>query len=197
MSEDKPELGEWSVEVLRRREAFEALFDGFRDMYAATRVDDPSRLLPLFAKRGYREVDIMVGGCFESHHSRLRELDVDTLDRLVSLTEGGALTMYTPAAPVVLCGNLYLLYNNGSRVRVIHSSASIADMTPGHALHTAVWADFNKGDPRLAPHIKAYENHLTGTKGVLDSLVALMRLRRKRVARSEVIRAWKQAGGKQ
>ena len=47
MSEDKPEVGEWSVEVIRNREAFGALFDGFNRMYAASHVGDASRLLPL------------------------------------------------------------------------------------------------------------------------------------------------------
>ncbi|MFQ5933233.1 MAG: phospholipase D family protein, partial [Dehalococcoidia bacterium] len=109
--------------VISKRKDFDALFDGFTKLRAISYVLSPDLLLDFLDKRGYKEVEVLVGeNLSESYRQGLAQKNRHVTERLVELVETGVLRIFVPRATIHT--KLYILEGSGL-TRVILTSANL------------------------------------------------------------------------
>jgi len=108
------------TQLISRRKDFDDLFDGYEKMHAVSYVISPDVLLDFYDKRGYTELEIIVGeNLSESYKHNLEQKPIEVVERLEELVETGALRVYVPSHTIHT--KLYILEKQDG-VRVIQTS---------------------------------------------------------------------------
>ncbi|MFP3898250.1 MAG: hypothetical protein ACLFVD_02960 [Dehalococcoidia bacterium] len=112
--------------VISRRLDFESLFDGFTRMRAIAYVVSSDLLREFFEKRGYSDVEMVVGEDMTEPALRqeLQDKPLEILESLAARVESGALRILIPRRSIHT--KLYIL-DNGETARVIQTSANLTE----------------------------------------------------------------------
>ena len=175
--------------VIARRTDFDGLFEGFKRMRAISYVVSPDLLLEFFDKRGYTEIEVLVGeNLSESYRKDLEQKGVDVTERLARLIEQGVLRVFVPTRTIHT--KLYILQRDDV-TRVIQTSANLT-ATAQEAkkqINYAWYLDIPVGHPFLQQLTSDYETHLHGCTLFMEDLSNLLKESRA-TDRKGLIEAW-------
>ena len=177
------------TQVIARRKDFEELFDGFARMRAISYVISPDLLLEFFDKRGYTQLEVVVGeNLSEVYRKDLGQKGVEVTDQLAELVEKGALRIFVPTRTIHT--KLYILERDDI-VRVIQTSANLTATAQEakRQINYAWYLDIPSGNPLLDQLIQDYESHLHGCTLFMEDLKNLMK-QRQDTDRKQLIEAW-------
>jgi len=175
--------------LISRRKDFDDLFDGYEKMYAVSYVISPDLLLDFYDKRGYTELEIVVGeNLSESYKHNLEQKPIELVDRLEELVETGALRIYIPSHTIHT--KLYILEKQDG-IRVIQTSANLTATAQDARRQTnyAWYLDVPVGHTFLEQLIKDYQAHLRGCSLFMGDLKELLEKNRHQ-DRKQLIEAW-------
>lgn len=179
----------FQTRVIQRRKDFEQLFEGFTSLKAISYVASPDLLLEFFEKRGYSQVEILVGeNLSEPYRQALEQKGIPVIEQLASLVEKGLLRIYVP--PKTIHTKLYFLENE-TLTRVILTSANLTETArqASRQMNYAWYADLALNHPWLEQVSEDYQNHLNGAECFMGDLVELLAKRRE-IPKQEVIEMW-------
>lgn len=182
-------LSPLQTQVITRRKDFEELFDGFDRMRAISYVISPALLLEFFDKRGYIELEVVVGeNLSEVYRNDLERKGVEVTDQLAELVEKGALRIFVPTRTIHT--KLYIL-ERPDIVRVIQTSANLTATAQEakRQINYAWYLDIPSGNPLLDQLMQDYESHLRGCTLFMEDLKNLLK-QRQDTDRKQLIEAW-------
>ncbi len=177
------------TQIIARRKDFEELFDGFARMRAISYVISPDLLLEFFDKRGYTQLEVVVGeNLSEVYRKDLGQKGVEVTDQLAELVEKGALRIFVPTRTIHT--KLYILERDDI-VRVIQTSANLTATAQEakRQVNYAWYLDIPSGNPLLDQLMQDYESHLHGCTLFMEDLKNLMK-QRQDTDRKQLIEAW-------
>ena len=177
------------TQVITRRNDFDGLFDGFNKMRAISYVISPDLLLDFYDKRGYTDLEVVVGeNLSESYKQGLEQSNIEVTERLAGLVEKGVLRVFVPAHTIHT--KLYILERSDS-TRVIQTSANLTATAQEARRQTnyAWYLDLPAGHPLLTQFVKDYELHLHGCTLFMGDLKELLEKNDGR-DRKQLIEAW-------
>ena len=175
--------------LISRRKDFDDLFDGYEKMYAVSYVISPDVLLDFYDKRGYTELEIIVGeNLSESYKHNLEQKPIEIVERLEELVEKGTLRIYVPSHTIHT--KLYILEKQDG-IRVIQTSANLTATAQDARRQTnyAWYLDVPVGHPFLEQLIQDYQAHLRGCSLFMGDLKELLEKNRHQ-DRKQLIEAW-------
>jgi len=175
--------------LISRRKDFDDLFDGYEKMYAVSYVISPDVLLDFYDKRGYTELEIVVGeNLSESYKHNLEQKPIEIVERLEELVETGTLRIYVPSHTIHT--KLYILEKQDG-IRVIQTSANLTATAQDARRQTnyAWYLDVPVGHPFLEQLIQDYQTHLRGCSLFMGDLKELLEKNRHQ-DRKQLIEAW-------
>ena len=178
-----------STVVISRRQDFENLFEGFTKLWAISYVVSPDLLLEFFDRRGYSEVEVLVGeNLAESYRQGLEQKGIEVTERLAECVKDGTLRVFIPDRTIHT--KLYILEGTGS-ARVIVSSANLTEAArgAGRQINYAWYADLPADDPLLRQVRQDYQSHLKRCSLFMDDLKELLR-KQQHVDRRQLIEGW-------
>jgi hypothetical protein len=184
----------FKTSVLKRRNQWDKLFDGFTTMKAISFVVQPVFLLEYFEKRGYKSIELLVGkGLTEQYKDKMVDTKWQTIDNLHSRVDSGELVLW--GTKDLVHSKLYILEND-EYTRVITGSPNLSykasgsgqteivlyyDLYPGVTAHEAALKEFEK----------MYASHFTDKcSKFMDDLTELF-VDLDDMSPKEVIRLWK------
>lgn len=168
-------LSPLQTRVIARRTDFDGLFEGFKRMRAISYVVSPDLLLEFFDKRGYSEVEVLVGeNLSESYRRGLELKGLDVTERLALLTEQGVLRVFVPTRTIHT--KLYIL-ERADITRVIQTSANLTATAQDarRQINYAWYLDIPVGDPTVQQLTRDYEAHLRGCTLFMEDLNSLLK----------------------
>ncbi|MFC2020722.1 hypothetical protein ACFLU1_02895 [Chloroflexota bacterium] len=175
--------------LISRRKDFDELFDGFEKMYAVSYVISPDVLLDFYDKRGYKELEIVVGeNLSDSYKRNLEQKPIEIVERLEEFVEAGTLRIYVPSHTIHT--KLYILEKQDG-IRVIQTSANLTATAQDARRQTnyAWYLDVPVGHPFLEQLIQDYQAHLRGCSLFMGDLKELLEKNRHQ-DRKQLIEAW-------
>lgn len=182
-------LSPLQTQVISRRKDFEELFDGFDRMRAISYVISPDLLLEFFDKRGYKDIEVVVGeNLSEAYRQGLERKSIEVTDQLAKLVEDGVLRVFVPTRTIHT--KLYILERDDV-VRVIQTSANLT-ATAQEArsqINYAWYLDIPPGHPLLDRLMQDYASHLHGCALFMGDLKELLKEHRD-TDRKQLIEAW-------
>jgi len=164
-------LGDVETQVISRREDFEALFDGFTKMHAIAYVVSSDLLREFFQKRGYQEIEVVVGEELTEPALRqeLQHKPIDVVEALASRVESGAMRVLVPRRSIHT--KLYILEKTGL-VRVIQTSANLTETArKASQVNYAWYADLPAGDDFVERVLRDYRAHAKGCSLFMGELI--------------------------
>ncbi|MCL0046611.1 hypothetical protein M1N18_01365 [Dehalococcoidales bacterium] len=182
-------LSPLQTQVITRRKDFDELFDGFKRMRAISYIISPDLLLEFFDKRGYTELEIVVGeNLSEAYRKELEQKGVEVTDQLAELVEKGVLRIFVPTRTIHT--KLYIL-DRADIVRVIQTSANLTATAQEakRQINYAWYLDIPSGHPLLDQLVQDYESHLHGCTLFMEDLKNLLK-QRQDTDRKQLIEAW-------
>lgn len=162
------------TQVITRRKDFDGLFDGFNKMRAVSYVTSVDLLLEFYDKRGYSDLEIVVGeNLSESYKQELEQRNSEVAERLAGLVEKGFLRVFVPSHTIHT--KLYVL-ERGDLTRVIQTSANLTATAQEARRQTNYgwYVDLLSGHPLLPELVKDYESHLHGCTLFMGDLKELL-----------------------
>ncbi len=177
------------TQVITRRNDFDGLFDGFNKMRAISYVISPDLLLDFYDKRGYTDLEVVVGeNLSESYKQGLEQSNIEVTERLAGLVEKGVLRVFVPAHTIHT--KLYIL-ERGDCTRVIQTSANLTATAQEARRQTnyAWYLDLPAGHPLLTQFVNDYELHRHGCALFMGDLKELLEKNEGR-DRKQLIEAW-------
>ncbi len=175
--------------MISRRKDFDDLFDGYEKMYAVSYVISPDLLLDFYDKRGYTELEIIVGeNLSESYKQNLEQKPIEIVERLEELVETDALHIYVPSHTIHT--KLYILQKQDG-IRVIQTSANLTGTAQDARRQTnyAWYLDAPIEHPFIEQTIHDYQAHLRGCSLFMGDLKELLEKNRHQ-DRKQLIEAW-------
>ena len=175
--------------VISRQSDFDSLFEGYHKMKAISYVASPELLLEFLDKRGYAEIEIVVGDNLAADYkNNLEQKGMEVTDRLEDLMEKGILTIYVPNRTIHT--KLFILENPGG-VRVIQTSANLTETAQKakRQINYAWYLDLPVGEAALSKVLEDYETHLNGCTLFMEDLKNLIGQHPDR-DRKQLIEAW-------
>jgi len=182
-------LGHVETKVIARREDFEALFDGFTKMRAIAYVVSSDLLREFFEKRGYQDIEVVVGEDLTEPALRqeLQDKPIEVLEALATRVENGSLRILIPRRSIHT--KLYILEKPGL-VRVMQTSANLTDTArKASQVNYAWYADLQAGDNFVEKVLQDYRAHTKGCSPFMGELMALFK-ERDSTPRRELIEVW-------
>ncbi len=162
--------------VIDDRRKFEELFHGFTKLWAISYVVSPELLLDFFDKRGYTQVELLVGESLtaETYRQGLKEKGVQVTQRLAERVEDGTLRIYFPK--VTVHSKFYILEGDSSS-RVIVSSANLTETAhqASRQINYAWYRDVSPDDPWLHQRRQDYTAHFRNCQLFMGDLKELLR----------------------
>ncbi len=177
------------TQVITRRKDFDELFDGFDRMRAVSYVISPELLLEFYDKRGYKELEVIVGeNLTDTYKQNLEQKNVQVSERLAELTQKGNLRIFIP--PHTIHTKLYIL-ERAISTRIIQTSANLTFTAQEAKRQTnyAWYLDIPSGHTILFQLIKDYELHLNGCTLFMGDLNDLLK-KNPDQDRRRLIEAW-------
>ncbi len=105
------------TQVITRRKEFDDLFNGFSKMRAISYVISPDLLLDFYDKRGYKDLEVLVGeNLSESYKQSLEQKNLNVTERLADLVGKGVLRVFIPTHTIHT--KLYILEREGSTLSI-------------------------------------------------------------------------------
>jgi len=178
--------------VILRRKDFDALFEGFVKLRAVSYVVSPDLLLEFLDRRGYQELEIVVGeNLTESYRQDLARKGVEVTQRLAQRIADGRLKIFVPDKTQHT--KLYLLERPGL-CRAIATSANLTETARQAArqINYAWYADLPPGHPWLAQVEKDYGAHRELCSLFMGDLAELLRKSGEEKKR-ELVEVWLKA----
>lgn len=182
-------LGDVKTQIISHREDFEALFDGFTRMRAIAYVISSDLLREFFQKRGYQEIEVVVGEDLTEPALRqeLQDKPVEVLEELATRVENGSLRILVPRRSIHT--KLYILERPGA-VRIIQTSANLTDTArKASQVNYAWYADLQAGDNFVEKVLQDYRAHVKGCTLFMGELIDLFKSR-DTTPRRELIEVW-------
>lgn len=183
----------FQTKVIARRSDFEALFEGFSRMRAITYVASPDLVLEFMEKRGYAQVEVLVGDSLapsrisSDWRQQLAQNQLGVCERLAQRVEDGSLRILVPERTIHT--KLYLLERDDV-TRVILTSANLTESArQARQVNYAWFADVDRNHPFHARVVKDYEAQGAASTLFMGDLVELFRDKND-APRREVIEAW-------
>ena len=180
--------------TLKRRNQWDKLFDGFSRMKAISFVVQPVFLLEYFSKRGYEEIEILVGkGLTEQYKEKMSETKWQTVDELHERVSSDELKLWGSKDEVHT--KLYILENQ-DYTRVITGSPNLSYKASGTGqTEFVVYWDFYPNIPShekaLALFMKHYEGHFNDKCKLFMEDLSELFVDLNDLEPKEVIRIWK------
>jgi hypothetical protein len=175
--------------LLARRQGFDSLFEGYDRLQAVSYVVTPDLLLHFFDKRGFSEVEVVVGeNLTDQYRQALSQKGRQVTAALAELVEQGKLRIFVPRRTIH--SKLYVLQRDG-QWRVIQGSANLTETARRGANQVNyVWyVDLAPDDPWLEQALADYRAHLRDCSLFMGDLIDLFRQSPER-DREELIDAW-------
>ena len=176
--------------VISRRQNFENLFEGFTKLWAISYVVSPDLLLEYLDKRGYTEVEVLVGENLSKQYQQdLERKGIEVTERLLERVEDGTLRIFYPKEGIIHT-KLYILEGHSS-ARVIASSANFT-MTARQAsgqINYAWYIDLPIDNPLLLKFRRDYQSHLKDCSLFMGDLQEQLH-KHEDSDRLQVIEAW-------
>lgn len=181
------------TKVVSAKADFDGLFEGFIKMRAISYVFSSDLLREFFDKRGYTDVEVLVGENLtpESLKEDLGRQGAEITQRLAERVVGGALRVYVPNNPSkTIHTKLYILEREGLS-RVIESSANFtySARRAGHQLNHATVMEFTADHPLLQQYLADYRSHFKDCSLFMGDLLNLLR-ERTDTPEKEVVEVW-------
>jgi len=183
------------TQCIRQRKDFENLFDGFSTMQAISYVVSPDLLLEFFDKRGYTEIEVVVGESLSDIHKQadiykqgLGQKEVEVTERLAVMVEKGTLRVLIPNRTIHT--KLYIL-QRADAIRVIQTSANLTKTAQEaiRQINYAWYFDLPVGYPTPAWVSQDYETHRQGCSLFMGDLKDLLG-QHSDMDRKQLIEAW-------
>ncbi len=174
---------------IRQRKDFENLFDGFSRMRAISYVVSPDLLLEFFDKRGYTEIEVVVGeNLSDVYRKGLEQKGVEVAERLAELVEKGTLRVFVPNRTIHT--KLYIL-QRVDVIRVIQTSANLTETAQEakRQINYAWYLDLPADHPTLSRLLQDYESHLQDCSLFMEDLRNLLN-QHSDTDRRQLIEAW-------
>jgi hypothetical protein len=182
-------IGQIETRVISRRDDFESLFDGFTRLRGIAYVVSSDLLQEFFQKRGYTEIEIVVGEDITEPALRqeLRDKPPEILEELATLVENGELRILIPKRSIHT--KLYLL-DNPKTVRLIQTSANLTDTArKASQVNYAWYIDLPTGHEFIEKVLQDYRQHVKGSTLFMGDLLTLFK-ERKDTPKRELIEVW-------
>ena len=182
-------IGHVETRIISRRDDFESLFDGFTKMRAIAYVVSSDLLRELFQKRGYTEIEVVVGEDLTEPALRqeLQDKPMDILETLAAQVENGSLRILVPRRSIHT--KLYILERPGS-VRIIQTSANLTETArKASQVNYAWYADVPAEDGFVERVLRDYRSHTKGCTLFMGELMNLFK-ERDSTPRRELIEVW-------
>ena len=176
--------------VISRRQNFENLFEGFTKLWAISYVVSPDLLLEFLDRRGYTEVEVLVGENLSKQYQQdLERKGIEVTERLLERMEDNTLRIFIPRERIIHT-KLYILEGHGS-VRVIVSSANFTETArqASRQINYAWYADLAMDNSLLLKIRQDYQSHLKDCFPFMGDLRELLR-KHEDLDRLQVIEAW-------
>lgn len=177
--------------VITKRRDFEGLFEGFQVLKAVTYVASPDLLLEFFEKRGYREVEVVVGeNLSDAYRQGLAQKGADSAERLAERVLEGVLHIWVPAKTIHT--KLYRL-ERPDCVRIIITSANFTETArkASAQVNYAWYFDGAPNHPWLKQIEADFQKHKDLCQPFMGDLADLIR-QQNGESRRELIEAWLQ-----
>ena len=177
------------TQVLLRRRDFDALFDGFLSLKAITYVASPDLLLEFFDKRGFAQLEVIVGESLaDSYHQALSQKELGVTQILATRMAEGSLKVLIPSRTIHT--KLYILERPGV-ARLVLTSANLTETAreASRQINYAWYSDFVPGHPWLGRVLADYQKHAQLCQLFMGDLVELMKTRDEEGQR-QAIEAW-------
>ena len=175
--------------LLARRQEFDSLFEGYDRLQAVSYVVTPDLLLHFFDKRGFSQVEVVVGeNLTDQYRQALSQKGRQVTAALAELVEQGRLRIFVPRRTIH--SKLYMLQRDG-QYRVIQGSANLTETArqAANQVNYVWYADLAPDDPWLGQVLADYKAHLRDCSLFMGDLVDLFRQSPER-DREELIDAW-------
>jgi len=182
-------IAQVETRVISHREDFEALFEGFTKMRAISYVVSSDLLREFFEKRGYEEIEVVVGDDLTEPALRqdLQDKPIEILDKLAKRVENGSLRILIPRRSIHT--KLYILERPGT-TRVIQTSANLTETArKANQVNYAWYADLTTEDDFVERVLRDYRSHTRGCTLFMGELVDLFKDRAS-TPRHELIEVW-------
>lgn len=182
-------IGPVETRVISHKEDFESLFDGFTTMRAIAYVVSSDLLRDFFHKRGYTEIEVVVGEDLTEPGLRqeLQEKPLEVLEELASNVENGSLRILIPRRSIHT--KLYVLEKPGT-VRVIQTSANLTETArKASQMNYAWYADLPIGHEFIEKVMHDYRSHTKGCTLFMGDLTILFK-EHCSTPRRELIEVW-------
>jgi len=176
--------------VISRKQNFENLFEGFAKLWAISYVVSPDLLLEFLDKRGYTEVEVLVGENLSKQYQQdLERKGIEVTERLLKRVENGTLRIFIPKERTIHT-KLYILEGH-SFARVIISSANFTETArqASRQVNYAWYADLPVDDSLLLKVRQDYQSHLKDCFLFMGDLRELLH-KHEDLGRPQVIEAW-------
>lgn len=180
--------------VITSHRDFDGLFEGYSTLQGVSYVVSPDLLLDFFQKRGFSQVEVVVGENLTGHHlldqyrQSLSQKGTEVALALAQLVEQGKLRVLVPKRTVH--SKLYLLRNERN-YRVIQASANFTETArqATSQVNYAWYADLPPDDPWLAQVMDDYHAHTKDCAQFMGDLVELLK-GEPNERRQEIAEAW-------
>ncbi|MBI2886176.1 MAG: phospholipase D family protein [Chloroflexi bacterium] len=180
--------------VITSHRDFDGLFEGYSTLQGVSYVVSPDLLLDFFQKRGFSQVEVVVGENLTGHHlldqyrQSLSQKGTEVALALAQLVEQGKLRVLVPKR--TLHSKLYLLRNERN-YRVIQASANFTETArlATSQVNYAWYADLPPDDPWLAQVVDDYHAHTKDCAQFMGDLVELLK-GEPNERRQEIAEAW-------
>ena len=176
--------------VISRKQNFENLFEGFTKLWAISCVVSPDLLLEFLDRRGYTEVEVLVGENLSKQYQQdLERKGIEVTERLLERVEDNTLRIFIPKGRIIHT-KLYILEGHSS-ARVIVSSANFTETArqASRQINYAWYADLPVDDSLLLKVRQDYQSHLKDCFLFMGDLRELLQ-KHKDLDRPQVIKAW-------
>jgi hypothetical protein len=174
---------------MSRRVDFEALFDGFTTMRAISYVVSSDLLREFLEKRGYQEIEVVVGDDLTEPALRqeLQGKPIEILEALAARVESGSLRILVPRRTIHT--KLYILKKPGL-ARLIQTSANLTETArKASQVNYAWYADLPPEDGFVQRVLQDYQTHTKGCSLFMGDLINLFK-ERNTFPKRELIEVW-------
>jgi len=182
-------LGEISTRVISRKEDFESLFDGFTKMHAVSFVVSSDLLREFIQKRGYTDVEVVVGDDLAEPALRqeLQDKAIETIEALAQCVEKGSLRIFIPRRPIHT--KLYILARDNT-MRLIQTSANLTETARKAVQVNYAWyVDLPIGHEFVQRVLEDFQVHDKSCSLFMGDLIDLFK-ERQDTPRQELIEVW-------
>ncbi len=176
--------------VISRQRDFDALFEGFTELKAASYVTSARLLLDFMENWSFKKVEVLVGDnvTIQQLKEDLTHQERSITERIAGQVEAGTLRILVPKRAI---HSKFFLLRNDDLWRLIVTSANLSDTArrASSQINYAWYLDVPAGHPMLVKAERDYQQHCEGATLFMGDLLQLL-AKRQDLASGEVISIW-------